>query len=155
RDFGENYVQELAEKYEQLPKDIRWHFIGHLQSNKEKYIATFISLIQSVDSKKLLIEISKQTQTNNRIIDSLLQIHIASEETKFGLDENELHQLLDTNYTNGAAISDLKNVHIVGLMGMASLTGDRDKIKNEFQYLRKLFDKYFQWSMVNGQWSIV
>src|SRR6476469_5057297 len=90
-DFGENYVGELNEKYEQLPKDIRWHFIGHLQSNKVKYIAPFVSLIHGVDSKKLLIELDKHGKKNNRVIDCLLQVHIAKEETKFGLDEKELH----------------------------------------------------------------
>ena len=123
RDFGENYVQELSEKYEQLPKDIRWHFIGHLQSNKVKYIAPFVSLIQGVDSEKLLIEIDKQAKKNNRVIDCLLQIHIAKEETKFGLDENELHELFNTNFTN------YKNIRVCGLMGMASFTDDMEKIR--------------------------
>src|SRR2546423_9985775 len=97
RDFGENYVQELTEKQSQLPRDIRWHFIGHLQSNKVKQIAPFIHLIQSVDSLKLLKEINKQGEKNNRIIDCLLQIHIAQEETKFGLDEQELQEIINTN----------------------------------------------------------
>jgi len=138
RDFGENYVQELIEKCGQLPKDIRWHFIGHLQSNKVKHIAPFISLIQSADSKKLLIEINRQAQKNNRIIDCLLQMHIAREDTKFGLDENELKEIMHIN------LSELRNIRIAGLMGMASLTNDPNTIKNEFQYLKKLFDKYFQ-----------
>ena len=111
RDFGENYVQELTEKYEELPKDIRWHFIGHLQSNKVKYIAPFVSLIQGVDSEKLLIEIDKQGNKMNRTIDCLLQIHIAKEETKFGFDENELHELLNTN------LSIYKNIRITGFNG--------------------------------------
>lgn len=136
KDFGENYVQELTEKYEQLPKDIRWHFIGHLQSNKVKYIALFVSLIQGVDSKKLLIEIDKQAKKNNCVIDCLLQVHIAKEETKFGFDENELHELLATDYTN------YKNIRIKGLMGMASFTDDEQKIRNEFKLLKSLFDKY-------------
>ena len=136
RDFGENYVQELSEKYEQLPKDIRWHFIGHLQSNKVKYIAPFVSLIHGVDSKKLLKEINKQGEKLNRVIDCLLQVHIAREETKFGLDENELHELLATNYTN------LTNVRILGLMGMASFTDDMEKVRHEFKSLKLLFDKY-------------
>ncbi len=124
RDFGENYVQELTEKYEQLPKDIRWHFIGHLQSNKVKYIAPFVSLIQTVDSKKLLTEIDKQGKKCNRIMDCLLQVHIAEEETKFGFDEKELHELFDAGFI------DYKNVRLHGLMGMASFTSDIEKIKN-------------------------
>jgi pyridoxal phosphate enzyme (YggS family) len=136
RDFGENYVIELTEKYEQLPKDICWHFIGHLQSNKVKYIAPFISLIHGVDSNKLLIEIDKQGRKNNRVIDCLLQVHIAKEETKFGLNEKELHELL-TNVTN------LPNVHIRGLMGMASFTDDTNIVRSEFKFLKSLFDKYF------------
>ena len=99
RDFGENYVQELTEKYEQLPKDIRWHFIGHLQSNKVKYIAPFVSLIHSVDSAKLLKEINTQGKKDNRIIECLLQVHIAKEETKFGLSEDEVEELINTNYS--------------------------------------------------------
>jgi len=136
RDFGENYVNELTEKYEQLPKDIYWHFIGHLQSNKVKYIAPFISLIHGVDSDKLLIEIDKQARKNNRVVDCLLQVHIAKEETKFGLNEKELHELL-TNATN------LPNVHIRGLMGMASFTDDINIVRSEFKFLKSLFDKYF------------
>src|SRR5438552_12597557 len=107
KDFGENYVQELATKQAQLPKDIRWHFIGHLQSNKVKQIAPFIHLIQSVDSLKLLKEINKQAEKNNRTIDCLLQIHIAQEETKFGLDEEELYELVNE-------LHELKNIRIVG-----------------------------------------
>ena len=116
-----------------FPKDIHWHFIGHLQSNKVKYIAPFVSLIQGVDSKKLLIEIDKQGRKNNRVIDCLLQVHIAKEETKFGLDENELHELINTNYTN---------VRIRGLMGMASFTDDISIVRSEFKFLKSLFDKY-------------
>ena len=136
RDFGENYVNELTEKYEQLPKDICWHFIGHLQSNKVKYIAPFISLIHGVDSNKLLIEIDKQGRKNNRVVDCLLQVHIAKEETKFGLNEKELHELL-TNVTN------LPNVHIRGLMGMASFTDDVNIVRSEFKFLKSIFEKYF------------
>jgi pyridoxal phosphate enzyme (YggS family) len=135
RDFGENYVQELADKAAQLPKDIRWHFIGHLQSNKVKQIASFIHLIQSVDSLKLLQEINKQALKNNKIIDCLLQVYIAQEETKFGLDEREL-TLIFTN------VRELANVRVVGLMGMASLTDDMNKVRNEFRYLKTLFDKH-------------
>ena len=139
RDFGENYVQELAEKQLQLPKDTRWHFIGHLQSNKVKQIASVIHLIQSVDSLKLLREINKQAQKDNRVIDCLLQIHIAQEETKFGLDENELDQLI---HTNSDELHKLKNVTITGLMGMASFTDDMEKVRKEFKYLKSLFNKF-------------
>lgn len=133
KDFGENYVQELVEKQPRLPGDIRWHFIGHLQSNKVKYIAPFVSLIESVDSLKLLIEINKQALKNNRVIDSLLQVHIAQEQTKFGLDEKELAELMNQHFDN---------VRIRGLMGMASFTDDLAKVRREFQYLKSLFDKY-------------
>ncbi|MFI5187875.1 MAG: YggS family pyridoxal phosphate-dependent enzyme [Chitinophagales bacterium] len=136
RDFGENYVQELAEKQLHLPKDIRWHFIGHLQTNKVKQIASFIHLVQSVDSLKLLQEINKQAQRNNRIIDCLLQVHIAQEETKFGFDQRELAQIMD----NMSTLS-LANIRIRGLMGMASFTDDLEKLRKEFQYLKSLFGK--------------
>jgi len=137
RNFGENYVQELTEKAAQLPADIRWHFIGHLQSNKVKYIAPFVHLIQVVDSLKLLQEINKQALKNNRVIDCLLQIYIAKEETKFGLDERELDDML-TQLTN----SELKNVKITGLMGMASFSADMNLLRKEFQYLKSLFVKH-------------
>lgn len=137
RDFGENYMQELVDKEAQLPKDIRWHFIGHLQSNKVKYIAPFVSLIHGVDSLKLLTEINKQAAKNNRMIDVLLQIHIAQEETKFGLNETELEELINvsTNQPFNAA-------RICGLMGMASFTDDMEKVRKEFQYLKTIFDKH-------------
>jgi PLP dependent protein len=134
RDFGENYVQELADKYEQLPKDIRWHFIGHLQSNKVKYIAPFVHLIHGVDSFNLLKEINKQAIKNNRTIDCLLQVYIAKEETKFGLNEDELHEII-------TQLPELKNVHVKGLMGMASFTNDTKKIKEEFHHLKTLYSK--------------
>jgi PLP dependent protein len=133
RDFGENYVQELVEKQAQLPADINWHFIGHLQSNKVKYIAPFVHLIQSVDSEKLLKEINKQAAKNNRIINILLQVHIAEEATKFGFDENELMAF-------DAAI--YKNINIIGLMGMATFTDDKVKVKREFEHLQKLFTQF-------------
>ena len=136
KDFGENYVQEVTEKQSQLPTDIRWHFIGHLQSNKVKQITPFIHLIQSVDSLKLLQEINKQGKKNDRAIDCLLQVHIAQEETKFGLDENELNDLLNNS------ISQYQNIRICGLMGMASLTDDMEKVKSEFKYLRSIFEKH-------------
>ena len=149
KDFGENYVQELIGKQAQLPKDIRWHFIGHLQTNKAKQIAPFIHLIQSVESLKLLHEINKQAEKNDRTIDCLLQVHIAQEETKFGLNESELNELFN------ASISQLKNVRICGLMGMASLSDDMNKVKEEFRYLKSLFDKYSKLSIVNCQLSIL
>lgn len=151
RDFGENYVQELLEKYTKLPKDIHWHFIGHLQTNKVKLIAPFVSLIQSVDSEKLLKEINREAQKNNRKIDYLLEIHLAKEETKFGLDEKEL-EILTTGYTGS---TDYKNVCIKGLMGMASFTDDEKVVRKEFQFLRSLFDKYSQFSIFNSQFSIL
>ena len=139
RDFGENYVQELTEKQTQLPKDIRWHFIGHLQSNKVKQIAPFIHLIQSVDSIRLLQEINKQAQKNNRNINCLLQVHIAQEETKFGLDENELESLINTN---AIELHELQSIRIIGLMGMASFTDDMEKVRIEFKHLKAIFDKH-------------
>lgn len=132
RDFGENYVQELVEKEAVLPKDIRWHFIGHLQSNKVKYIAPFVHLVHGVDSLKLLKEINKQAAKNNRVIDCLLQIHIAKEETKFGFDEQEFQQL--------TLPGDLKNIRITGLMGMASFSDDKDLVREEFRNLKRLYD---------------
>ncbi len=145
RDFGENYVQEMVDKYEALPKDIRWHFIGHLQSNKVKYIAPFVHLIHGVDSENLLKEINKQGVKNNRIIDCLLQVHIAAEETKFGFGINELHEL--------GGLHELKNVKVDGLMGMASFTDDENKIREEFRSLKQLFDANIQRSMFNAQFS--
>jgi pyridoxal phosphate enzyme (YggS family) len=159
RDFGENYVQELLEKFQQLPKDIRWHFIGHLQSNKVKLIAPFVSLIQSVDSEKLLKEINKEAKKNNRIIDCLLQIHIANEESKFGLNEEELQlvitRIFHTNSMNQETEKSFQNVCIKGLMGMASFTNDLEIVRKEFQTLKSLFDKYAQLSMVNCPFSIL
>lgn len=132
RHFGENYVQELVSKQQNLPADIHWHYIGHLQSNKVKYIAPFVHLIHAVDSFKLLQEINKQAEKNNRTIDVLLQMFIADEETKFGMDENEIFELLEY-YT--AQKDSQKNVRICGLMGMASNTDDTQKIKTEFARL--------------------
>ncbi len=146
RDFGENYVQELAEKYEQLPKDIRWHFIGHLQSNKVKYIAPFVHLIHGVDSYNLLKEINKQGVKNGRVINCLLQIHIAKEETKFGLDEHELSQIHDTS---ASSVHELKNINIIGLMGMASFSDDSNLIKTEFRNLKKIYDSNAALSTIN------
>jgi len=152
KDFGENYVQELTEKQSKLPNDIRWHFIGHLQTNKVKQIASFIHLMQSVDSVKLLQEINKQAKKNNRIINCLLQVHIAQEETKFGLDENELKTLASTNANE---LHQLQNVRIVGLMGMASFTDDMEKVRIEFRYLKRLFETYAKLPVDNSQLTIL
>jgi len=146
KDFGENYVQELVDKQLPLPADIRWHFIGHLQSNKVKYIAPFVHLIHGVDSIKLLKEIDKQAGRNNRVIDCLLQVHIASEETKFGFDAAELEAALAVSpaATIASPTADTwKNIRIRGLMGMASFTEDPEKVRKEFRGLKNLFDKYF------------
>jgi pyridoxal phosphate enzyme (YggS family) len=136
KDFGENYGQELLEKCLKLPSDIRWHFIGHLQTNKVKHIVPFVHLIHSVDSYKLLAEINKQAQKINRVINCLLQLYIAREETKFGFDENELDEVI-TRLKN----QPMNNVNVIGLMGMASFT-DLDKVQQEFKYLKSVFDKY-------------
>jgi pyridoxal phosphate enzyme (YggS family) len=129
--FGENYVQELVDKHESMPKDIEWHFIGHLQSNKVKYIASFVSLIHSVDSLKLLQEINKQATKNNRVIDCLLQIYIAEEDTKSGMTEEECLEILKAET--------LPNVRIVGLMGMTTLTDDETQIRREFKKLKDFY----------------
>lgn len=136
RDFGENYVQELVDKQSVLPKDIRWHFIGHLQSNKVKYIAPFVYLIHGVDSLKLLKEINKQAEKCGRIIPCLLQAYIAKEETKFGMDEAEIMEVVQS-------IPSLPNIHVEGFMGMASFTEDDTIIRQEFQHLKKLQNRFF------------
>jgi pyridoxal phosphate enzyme (YggS family) len=135
RIFGENKIQEMADKWEQMPKDIEWHMIGHVQTNKVKFMAPFVSLIHGVDSLKLLEEINKQALKNNRIIDCLLQIYIAEEESKFGLDEEELSTLLAS-----PAFKEMKNIRIVGLMGMATFTDNQNQIKKEFSHLKSIFD---------------
>lgn len=150
RDFGENYVQELVDKHELLPKDIRWHFIGHLQSNKVKYIAAFVHLIHGVDSEKLLSEINKQAKKLDKTIHCLLQVHIAKEETKFGFDEDELKELI-TRIKNH--LQEFENVKIEGLMGMASFSDDLDLVRNEFYSLKKLFDTNCLPSTINCQLS--
>lgn len=134
RDFGENKIQEMCDKYEVLPKDIRWHMIGHVQTNKVKYMASFVHLIHGVDSLKLLKEINKQAEKNNRIIDVLLQQFIADEETKFGLDVEEIRQIMQEE------IQHLPNIRVVGLMGMATFTDDENQIRNEFKTLKSNFD---------------
>ncbi|WP_026135671.1 YggS family pyridoxal phosphate-dependent enzyme [Nafulsella turpanensis] len=136
KDFGENKVQELTEKFEQLPKDIRWHMIGHLQRNKVKYIASFVHLIHSVDSWRLLKEINKQGEKVGRTINCLLQVHIAREETKFGLSEEELLELLQS-----PEFAALGHIQVTGLMGMATNTENLERIREEFHYLRELFDR--------------
>ena len=135
RRFGENKVQEMTEKYNLLPKDIEWHMIGHLQSNKVKYMAPYVSMVHSVDSFKLLQEINKEAKKNDRIIPCLLQIFIAQEETQFGLSEQEAIEIL-----SAPELSDLTNIKIAGLMGMASNTDDQTKIRSEFQNLKNLFE---------------
>ncbi|MEA5138842.1 YggS family pyridoxal phosphate-dependent enzyme [Arcicella rigui] len=134
--FGENKVQEMVEKWEILPKDIQWHLIGHLQTNKVKYMASFVAMIHSVDSLKLLQEINKQAAKNERVIDCLLQIYIAQEDTKFGLSPEEAEELLDTN-----TFKNLNNIKIVGLMGMATNTDDQEQIRLEFRSLKTFFEK--------------
>jgi pyridoxal phosphate enzyme (YggS family) len=136
RAFGENKAQELISKYPELPDDIEWHMIGHLQTNKVKFIAPFAHLIHSVDSLKLLKTINKEARKNNRVIDCLLQIHIAREQTKFGLDENEIEEIFESE-----AYSKLTNIRIVGLMGMATFTEDQELVRKEFHYLAALFNK--------------
>ena len=151
RDFGENYVQELLEKYEALPKDILWHFIGHLQTNKVKLVVPFIQLVHGVDSLKLLIEINKEAKKTGRVVQCLLQIHIASEETKFGFSETELREFFD----NRDYLTELQNIKISGLMGMASFTDDEQKIRNEFRSLKVLYDKYAAINYSNCCFSIL
>ncbi len=137
RDFGENRIQEMADKHDKLPNDIRWHMIGHVQTNKVRQMAGFVHLVHGVDSEKLLEEIDRQAKKHGRTIDCLLQVFIASEETKFGLDAGELENLL-------SALDDYPSVRIRGLMGMASLTDDDAQIKAEFSALKKLYDHYAQ-----------
>lgn len=142
RDFGENKVQELTAKYEALPKDIRWHFIGHLQTNKVKYIAPFIHLIHSVDSLEILKEIDKQAKKQGQIIDCLLQFKIAQEETKYGFDLESVEKILQS-----ADFQSLKNIQIIGVMGMATFTEDEAQVRREFKQLQEFFNtlknKYF------------
>jgi pyridoxal phosphate enzyme (YggS family) len=139
KDFGENYVQELCDKYEQLPKDIRWHFIGHLQSNKVKYIAPFVYMIHGIDSFKLLKEVNKEAKKNNRIINCLLQLFIANEETKFGLSFDEADTIL-----NGDEIKTLENISVKGFMAMASNTDNEEQIRSEFRSVKTFAAKYPQ-----------
>ena len=133
RIFGENRVKELVEKHEVLPKDIEWHAIGHLQTNKVKYIAPFVSMIHAVDSLKLLVEINKEAKKNDRIINCMLQLHIAAEESKFGMNFDELQEVLNSN-----EFVEMQNVSIVGLMGMATFTDNTEQVREEFCNLRRL-----------------
>ena len=149
RAFGENYVQELVDKEASLPKDIKWHFIGHLQSNKVKYIAPFVHLIHGVDTEKLLQEINKQGIKNNKVIDCLIQIHIATEETKFGFDGPALHELLESG-----RVANYQNLRIKGLMGMASFSEDQNLLSNEFSLLKSYFDKA-RVAFPDGQFNIL
>ncbi|MBR9853575.1 MAG: YggS family pyridoxal phosphate-dependent enzyme [Algicola sp.] len=135
RIFGENKVQEMVQKWEDLPKDIEWHMIGHLQRNKVKYMAEFVSLIHGVDSPRLLKEINKQAKKHDRIIPCLLQIHIAEEDTKFGLDKTELDELI-----NSEAFKAMENIKIVGLMGMATFIDNKNQVRKEFAHLKSMFD---------------
>ncbi len=142
RNFGENYVQELVDKEAALPKDILWHFIGHLQTNKVKYIAPFVYLIHGVDSLKLLHEINKQAKKNNRVINCLLQIHIAQEETKFGFDGGELINVKEN-------LADLSNINICGVMGMASFSENTELLQSEFNYLQQIYQSIQTWEQPN------
>lgn len=137
RIFGENKIQEMTEKWQQMPKDIEWHMIGHVQSNKVKYMVPYVKLIHGVDSLKLLKEINRHAVRWRKNINCLLQIHIAEEETKFGLDEKELEDLL-----NSEEFKSLENVKVIGLMGMATFTDNQEQIKREFDHLKSLFDKF-------------
>lgn len=136
RIFGENKIQEMTEKWEEMPKDIQWHMIGHVQTNKVKFMAEYVTLVHGVDSLKLLKEINKQAKKHDRIIDVLLQMHIAEEETKFGLNEEELEEIL-----NQVQNEKFENIKIIGLMGMATFTENQNQIKKEFLHLKSIFDK--------------
>ncbi|MCF2447524.1 YggS family pyridoxal phosphate-dependent enzyme [Dyadobacter sp. CY345] len=144
RRFGENKVQEMTAKYEALPKDIEWHMIGHLQSNKVKYMAPYVSMVHSVDQFKLLKEINKEAKKNDRIINCLLQIFIAEEETKFGLSETEAREILESE-----ELASLNNIKIVGLMGMASNTDDNNKVRQEFSALKNMFESFKSYEREN------
>ncbi len=148
RIFGENKIQEMTDKWETMPKDIQWHMIGHVQTNKVKYMAPFVSLIHGVDSLKLLQEINKQAGKNNRVIDCLLQVYIAEEESKFGLDEEELSEVLKQVQHDR---ENFKNIRIVGLMGMATFTVNQTQIKKEFSRLKTIFDQFANLNTKNCQ----
>ncbi len=137
RIFGENKIQEMTDKWEELPKDIEWHMVGHTQRNKVKYMAPYVSLIHAVDSLKLLKEINKRARQNERSIDCLLQIKIAKEDSKFGIDAEEAKEIL-----NSEAYSKMQHVNIIGLMGMATFTDDEDQVRSEFEHLKSVFDNF-------------
>ena len=149
RIFGENKIQEMTEKWEVMPKDIEWHMIGHVQTNKVKYMAPYVSLIHGVDSLKLLQEINKQAAKNNRVIDCLLQVYIAEEESKFGLDEQELDEMLKQVQHDK---ENYKNIRIIGLMAMATFTENQNQIEKEFKHLKTIFDKF---TIHNSQFTIL
>lgn len=148
RVFGENKIQEMSEKWEAMPKDIQWHMIGHVQTNKVKYMAPYVSLIHGVDSLKLLQEINKQAAKNNRVIDCLLQVYIAEEESKFGLDEEELSEVLKQVQHDK---NELNHIRIVGLMGMATFTDNQTQVEKEFSRLKTIFDQYASLNTKNCQ----
>ena len=152
RIFGENKIQEMTDKWEVMPKDIEWHMIGHVQTNKVKYMAPYVSLIHGVDSLKLLQEINKQAAKNNRVIDCLLQVYIAEEESKFGLDEQELDEMLKQVQHDK---ENYKNIRIVGLMGMATFTENQNQIEKEFKHLKTIFDKHNQLETSNLKLEIL
>ncbi|MCR5040454.1 MAG: YggS family pyridoxal phosphate-dependent enzyme, partial [Bacteroidales bacterium] len=135
RTFGENYPQEMRDKHEVLPQDIQWHFIGHLQTNKIKYIIPYVTLIHSIDTANLLEAVNKEAKKHERVVDCLLQFHIAQEETKFGLDLDEARQLLESE-----AFKAMENVRICGVMGMATFTDDKEEVRKEFKHLKAIFD---------------
>lgn len=146
RIFGENKIQEMTEKWEQMPREIEWHMIGHVQSNKVKYMIPYVSLIHGVDSLKLLKEINRLAAKWKRTVDCLLQIHIAEEDTKFGLDEKELNEILQSE-----ELKTFENIRIVGLMGMATFTENKEQIKREFLHLKSIFDQHSQLNTDNCQ----
>jgi pyridoxal phosphate enzyme (YggS family) len=150
RIFGENKIQEMAEKWEQMPKDAEWHMIGHVQTNKVKYMAPFVSLVHGVDSLKLLKEINKQAKKNNRVINCLLQMHIAEEETKFGMDEKELEELLASE-----EFAQMENIKVKGLMGMATFTDNEQQIAKEFTQLKAIFDNLKNHPVPNSEISVL
>jgi PLP dependent protein len=150
RVFGENKIQEMVDKHEQLPKDIEWHMIGHVQRNKVKYMASFVSLIHGVDNFKLLKEINKQAQKHNRIIDCLFQIKIASEDSKFGMTPTEASDIIQSN-----EFSELNYIKIIGLMGMATFTDNKEQVKKEFQSLKNTFGELKSYSTNNCQMNTI